>query len=288
MQQSDTSLQPIDAARAWGLIRAAADLPPEAAGTRTCTSDGRSIKIAPGGEWSSRCDVSPEAARLFDIFLPVVASGTASTVLAQVGQSLDGFIATETGHSHYVTGEAGLAHLHRLRALCDVVVVGAGTAIADDPQLTVRRVEGRNPVRAVIDPRGRVPGDRRMFHDGAARTLILTDSSLDDRPAPGEAEPVALKAVNGAFRPQDILSALTEQGFCRILIEGGGITISRFLEARVLDRLHVVVAPLLIGSGRPALTLPPVARLDDALRPPCRRYDMGEDVLFDLELEPIR
>ncbi len=75
-------------------------------------------------------------------------------VVGQIGQSLDGRIATESGHSKYINGPAGLAHLHRLRALVDAVVVGVGTAIADDPQLTVRRVAGPQPARVVIDPEG--------------------------------------------------------------------------------------------------------------------------------------
>ena len=73
-------------------------------------------------------------------------------VVGQIGQSLDGRIATPKGHSHYVNGDDGLAHLHRLRALVDAVVVGIGTVLADDPQLTVRRVSGPHPARVVIDP----------------------------------------------------------------------------------------------------------------------------------------
>ena len=69
-----------------------------------------------------------------------------------------------------------------------------------------------------------------------------------------------------------------------MLVEGGGITVSRFLRAGVVDRLHVTVAPLLIGSGRPALTLEPIETLDQALRPRCRHFHLGEDILFDLEL----
>src|SRR5262249_39386848 len=76
--------------------------------------------------------------------------------VGQVGQSLDGRVATESGHSHYINGPAGLAHLHRLRALVDAVVVGVGTALTDNPQLTVRRVTGPQPARVVIDSGGRL------------------------------------------------------------------------------------------------------------------------------------
>ena len=84
-------------------------------------------------------------------------------VVGQIGQSLDGRVATTSGHSHYINGPAGLAHLHRLRALVDAVVIGVGTALADDPQLTVRRVAGPQPARVVIDPGGRLPASARMF-----------------------------------------------------------------------------------------------------------------------------
>ena len=81
-------------------------------------------------------------------------------VVGQIGQSLDGRVATATGHSHYINGPAGLAHLHRLRALVDAVVVGVGTALADDPQLTVRRVAGPQP-GAGGDRPGRPAAGRR-------------------------------------------------------------------------------------------------------------------------------
>ena len=81
--------------------------------------------------------------------------------VGQIGQSLDGRIATLSGHSRYINGSQGLCHLHRLRALVDAVVVGVGTALADDPQLTVRHVGGPSPARIVVDPRGRIAPDRK-------------------------------------------------------------------------------------------------------------------------------
>lgn len=279
----------IDEPDAWALVRAAKDAvfrTDDPALTISAGDNAAAIDVTAGGSWQSGFAVSPSAARILDIYLPYAASGKSPTVLAQVGQSLDGYIATAAGHSHYVTGAAGLDHLHRLRALSDVVVVGAGTAVADDPRLTVRRVDGPNPVRAVIDVGGRVSRDRRMFRDGAAPTLVLTSpDTLARHPLPDGVEAVAVAGTDGAVPPDAIVEALSARGLNRILVEGGGVTISRFLEANALDRLHVCVAPLIIGSGRPALTLPPACRLDDALRPSCRHYAMGNDMLFDLDLE---
>src|ERR1700752_47428 len=84
-------------------------------------------------------------------------------VVGQIGQSIDGRIATVTGHSKYINGPAGLAHLHRLRALVDAVLIGIGTAVADDPLLTVRRCAGPSPARIVIDPSGRLPATARLL-----------------------------------------------------------------------------------------------------------------------------
>ncbi|AHE98218.1 deaminase [Thioalkalivibrio paradoxus ARh 1] len=207
-------------------------------------------------------------------------------MIAQLGQTLDGFIATRTGHSRYVTGPEDIRHLHRLRALVDAVVVGAGTVVADDPLLTVREVVGPNPVRVIVDPSGRVDPRARVFRNTDARTLWLRSAQRPmPAPVPPPVEVVALEErEQGGFAPVDILRLLAARGLSRVLVEGGGITVSRFLAAGVLDRLHVTVAPMVLGSGRASLTLPPVDRLDQALRLRCRHFLLGDDMLFDLEL----
>jgi len=220
------------------------------------------------------------------IYLPLVQ--TRKLVIAQLGQTLDGRIATHSGHSHFVTGAEDIEHLHRLRALVDAVVVGAGTAISDDPQLTVRHVRGDNPVRVVLDPSGRVPSDRKLFQDGAAPTLWLQSRRAKPPPASGTVEVLQMDevAAGGGFHPATVLERLAARGMTRVLVEGGGLTVSRFLAAGVLDRLHLTVAPLLLGSGRPSVTLDPVRTLQEALRPQCRHFALGPDILFDLCLRP--
>jgi riboflavin-specific deaminase-like protein len=210
-------------------------------------------------------------------------------VIGQIGQSLDGRVATATGHSHYINGPAGLAHLHRLRALVDAVVVGVGTAIADDPQLTVRRVAGPNPARVVIDPHGRLATGARLYAaDGVRRLAVMTEGA---RPTlPDGVEVLRLAAAEGRIAPKAILAALAERGFRRVLIEGGADTVSRFLVAGCLDRLHVVVAPIILGgTGRPSVLLPLIERVDHALRPPMRAHRLDEaEVLFDCDLSAQR
>jgi diaminohydroxyphosphoribosylaminopyrimidine deaminase / 5-amino-6-(5-phosphoribosylamino)uracil reductase len=208
-------------------------------------------------------------------------------VFAQIGQSLDGRVATDSGHSHYINGPAGLAHLHRLRALADAVVVGVGTALADDPLLTVRRVSGPHPARVVVDPFGRLPASARLFADDGIRRLVLT--SHEARPElPANVEIVRLPASQRRIAPQEILAALRERGLSRVLVEGGAETVSRFLAAGCLDRLHVLVAPIILGSGRPSFILPAIERMQDALRVPMHFHRLEDEVLFDCDLSGQR
>src|SRR5262245_60514840 len=225
-----------------------------------------------------------------EIFGPLRRGAIDDLVLvAQCGQSIDARIATPTGHSHYINGQAGLAHLHRLRALVDAVVIGVGTAIADDPQLTVRRVAGPNPARVILDPNGRLPLAARALVDDGTRRLVVTTAGTPTR-LPAGVEIVSLPAERGHLGPAAIIAALAERGFRRMLIEGGANTVSRFLAARCLDRLHILVAPIILGDGRASVTLPPIDRVDEAIRAPMRAHmlDDGGDVLLDCDLSAHR
>lgn len=208
-------------------------------------------------------------------------------VVAQLGQSIDGRIATESGHSKYINGPAGLDHLHQLRALVDVVVIGVGTAIADNPQLTVRRVNGPNPARVVIDPRARLPATLRLLKDDGTRRIVIVGTEAAPRFSDG-VEVIRVKLTSGRAAPSDILAALAERGLRRVLVEGGAQTVSTFLTAGCLDRLHIVTAPMLLGAGQPSIELPPVERADEALRPPVRAHLLADEVLFDVDLSGQR
>jgi len=223
-----------------------------------------------------------------DLFGPL-RKGTVDdlVIVGQLGQSLDGRIATASGHSKYINCPAGIEHLHRLRALVDIVIIGVGTALADDPQLTVRQVTGPQPVRAVIDPRARLGANARIFADDGIRRLLITAEGTRCRPPPG-VEIIALPSHDWNIEPSVIVGALARAGMRRILIEGGADTVSRFLAARCLDRLHVTVAPIMLGSGGPGIILPPRERADQAPRMPVRIHRMEGDVLFDCDLTAQR
>ncbi|NNU79445.1 RibD family protein [Halovulum dunhuangense] len=231
--------------------------------------------VADRPEWTAA-----ERAAL-ELYAPIARRDTAPLVLGQIGQSLDGRVATVTGDARDVSGPDGLVHLHRIRALVDAVVIGIGTALHDTPQLTVRLVPGDSPARVVIDPSGRLPDDAPMLAPNGARRIVV---QAVDRPRPAGVEVVRLARTGERLQPAAILSALRERGLHSILVEGGSTTLAHFLEAGCLDRLHVAVAPLIIGAGPAGLTTSPVERLSRACRPVTRVYGLGSDVLFDCQM----
>jgi riboflavin-specific deaminase-like protein len=222
-----------------------------------------------------------------NLYLPVCSATPARPItIAHLGQSVDGFIATHAGDSRFVTGHANIVHLHGLRALCDAVVVGAGTVAADDPQLTTRHVPGPHPLRVVFDPTRRLTASYRVFTDETAPTLYVCDHS-QLRPGESRLGHAAMAGIDSEGEDGAVgalLRLLRSQGCARVFIEGGGVTVSAFLQANLLDRLHLAIAPVLIGDGRPAIRLTARRRLRDCARPRYHVYRMGGDILYDYDL----
>lgn len=201
--------------------------------------------------------------------------------VAQSAQSLDGFLATRTGDGEALSGPEDHRHLHRLRSLADAVVVGAQTVVADDPRLTVRLVSGPNPVRVVLDPHGRVPATAQVLVDDSAPTLWFTG---DEAAAPTRAHLTRVSLGPGRWEPERILAELADRGLARVLVEGGGVTVSAFVAAGALDRLYLTTVPVLLGDGVPGVRIPAVDLVADAPRWPSRRFGLGEDVCTELTL----
>ncbi|HTH96059.1 MAG TPA: dihydrofolate reductase family protein [Stellaceae bacterium] len=225
---------------------------------------------------------SAAESRTWQLYAPLATGRPEGFVIAQLGQSLDGRIATASGDSRYINCPDGIRHLHRMRALVDAVVVGIGTVTTDDPQLTVREVEGRSPARIVIDPNFRLKPEARILADDGAPVLAIQGR---EGSRPGRVQPVMVAAQDGRLNPRDIIAALAARGYRRILLEGGAGTVSGFIAAAALDRLHVSVAPVIIGAGPIGCNLPPIDRLAQAIRPQTTIHRIGCDVLFDCVLE---
>ncbi len=292
----------IDIACAWRLVRMLADR--ARGGAPLCSRAGFVTRgdhwqeVAPAeGDVSVDVDkasvtwtrgASEEARTLLELFTPVVVGERAATlVLGHLGQSLDGRVATPTGVSQFITGPEDVVHTHRLRALFDAVVVGVRTVLLDNPQLTTRLVPGAHPTRVILDPQAKLDDGYKVLEDGAACTLVCTASErMPKARRRGHVEWLGLACRDGLFELAELLAALRARGLRRVFIEGGGVTVSRFLAGRALDRLHVGIAPMILGSGAPAFALPPIDRLDEALTPRCRHFALGNDMLFDCDLTP--
>jgi riboflavin-specific deaminase-like protein len=245
------------------------------------------IRWDPDVGWKSLLPGNDPRHGLLDLYLPVCSATAARPMtIGHLGLSLDGFIATHTGDSQFVTGHENILHLHRMRALSDAVVVGAGTVAADDPQLTTRHVPGPNPLRVVFDPARRLSADYRIFTDDSAPTWYCCARSLllPGETHLGSAAVVGLDSTEAGPAVCHLLQLLRDHGCCRVFVEGGGVTVSAFLEANLLDRLQMAIAPLIIGDGIPAIRVSARASLRDCLRPQYRVFRMGGDVLFDCEI----
>ncbi|NBD96153.1 MAG: deaminase [Gammaproteobacteria bacterium] len=254
----------------------------EADGTAPGPWRANDLTLYPDGRWDAAFAVDAGAAARLDLLAPLLVGP--ACVVGQLGQSLDGRIATVTGDSHYINARAARAHLHRLRALVDAVVVGVGTANADRPQLTTRLVDGPSPTRVVIDPSGRLLGRGPLSSGHGPAVVQLVGPAVDPGAAPGGIRRMPIPADEGAMAPADILTALAGLGLRRVLIEGGADTLSRFVDAGALDRLHLLIAPLLIGSGHSGLNLAPIESLGEARRPPMQFGREGGELIVDLDL----
>ena len=217
-------------------------------------------------------------------------------VTLKFATSLDGRIATASGESQWISGPPARERAHALRASHDAIMVGTGTAVADDPQLTCRLpgLDHRSPVRVVIDRHLRIPPAARLIADAhVVPTWVLTLPSADpDRRAAFLASRVTLIDVDpdrtGQVDLAAALTALGERGITRLLVEGGAGLAAAFFRARLVDRLVWVHAPLAIGGdGIPAIAGLDLAALADA--PAFERLStetIGDDVLTTFRVRP--
>jgi diaminohydroxyphosphoribosylaminopyrimidine deaminase/5-amino-6-(5-phosphoribosylamino)uracil reductase len=186
-------------------------------------------------------------------------------VTLKVAMTLDGKLASSTGDSQWVSSEASRLRVHWLRSQVDAVLVGAGTVIADDPQLTARIEGGRNPVRVVLDGACRAPKGARVF-DGEARTLHIDTPSA----------------------PKAVLQHLAQEGLLHVLVEGGANVHQQFLETRLFDELWVFVAPKLVGGeGITWSGSLKIEQMANALQLELTETErIGDDVLLKLAPKP--
>ncbi|MGH9867554.1 MAG: bifunctional diaminohydroxyphosphoribosylaminopyrimidine deaminase/5-amino-6-(5-phosphoribosylamino)uracil reductase RibD [Candidatus Polarisedimenticolia bacterium] len=239
-----------------------------------------------------------EAERLNEAYLRCVATGR-PFVHVKAAISLDGRLATVSGASRWISGEGSRRAAHRMRAISDAILVGVGTVLADDPRLTVRMGRGgrgaHGPLKVVMDSRLRVPNDARLVARARPGSVIIY--CIRQAPPARQRQLARLGVVvvpvrsDGRGRPRlrDALRDLSRRGVTRVLLEGGGELIASALEGRLVDKVSLFVAPLILG-GRDAVPFAGgagvrrIAQAPRLHRPAIRR--IGTDLLIEGALVP--
>jgi riboflavin-specific deaminase-like protein len=203
---------------------------------------------------------------------------------------LDGRIATATGDARWISGEAERRVSHALRAACDAVLVGVGTVVQDDPQLTVRMVPGASPLRVVLDSTLRLPDDARILEPDALTTVFTTDASAPERREALAARGVGVEVLPAGPGGVDVgagLAALAGAGVETLLVEGGSRVITSLLSTGAVDRMIVGVAPTIIGQGTEAVGALGITSVADGVRLANRAVHLvGDDVLVSGDVVP--
>ena len=213
--------------------------------------------------------------------LPIIAKRKKRAIaIAHFAQSLDGKIATYTGDSKWIGNDENLIHAHRMRALCDAILIGSKTLKTDDPSLTVRKVEGGNPMRVVI---GSTQTDYSCLIESCKDPVIVigdkqfTKKEMFNR--------LVLKKKEGKYYGIDILENLYKEGIHTVLVEGGATTTSNFLADKAIDILQLHIAPLVFGSGIQAISLPQIEIIKEALSFQHYTFQpIGDTVMFTGQL----
>jgi 3,4-dihydroxy 2-butanone 4-phosphate synthase/GTP cyclohydrolase II len=210
-------------------------------------------------------------------------------VVLKYAQTLDGRIATRGGDSKWISSPPERRVSHALRAACDAVAVGAGTVLTDDPLLTVRMVPGASPIRVILDSTLRLPTDAQVFGPKAATVVLTSERSHPDRRAALREGGVKVEVVRGAPDGIDLgdgLTRLLALGIRSVLVEGGARVITSMLRGRLVDRVVVAVAPLLLGTGTEAVGDLGASLVTDGLRLLNRTvHQVGPDLLVAGDLE---
>ena len=205
-------------------------------------------------------------------------------VVLKYAQSLDGRIATASGDSKWISGEPERQVSHALRAACDAVLVGAGTAVRDDPELTVRLVSGASPTRVILDSTLRLPSSAKVFRSDAATLVMTTERSDSTRRQELRDRGIQVEVVPDDGGKVDLAAALerlADLGMESVLVEGGAEVITGLLARRLVDRIIVAVAPVVLGSGTEAVAHLDVAQVSDGIQLVNRLVvPVGDDVLL--------
>lgn len=239
-------------------------------------------------DWQETGSLAPDTRQFLDAYLPYALLHREAHVLGRAiaishfAQSLDGKIATHSGDSKWIGNPENLIHAHRMRALCDGIMIGTRTLQSDQPSLTVRLVPGENPRRVVITSSARDFSSLFVACPEPVLVIGTGDQVLGDN-----LEYQRLDAPQGRIACHDILRCLYARGICSVYIEGGAETTSNFLRERALDVVQLHLSPLIFGSGISGISLPGIEEVREAVYfEPYTFRTVGDTVMFVGEPRP--
>lgn len=209
-------------------------------------------------------------------------------VTLKCAQTLDGKIATQTGDSRWISSLPSRRLVHLLRSLNQAVLVGVNTIIQDDPQLTVRLVKGKNPLRIVVDTKLKSPLNARVFNLKKGTKTILATTSKADRKRIRQFEKKGVEILslreNRAHRVdlKNLLKKLGERNINSLLVEGGAEIITSFLKEKLADRIIVVIAPLIMGQGLRSVKDLGIKKIEDLISfSSLKLYNLEKDLILN-------
>ena len=218
---------------------------------------------------------------LFDLFLPIILNNNKEPyVIGHLAQSLDGFIATNSGESKYISCKQNIEHIHRIRAISDVILVGAKTILYDNPMLTTRLVKGNNPMRLILDPRDKISESKKIFKNPDKNSFKIISMNQKNK----NEKNFRLTTLKNNFKASNLLKLFKKLNKRIIFIEGGGYTISNFYESNLLNRFHLCLSPILIGQGKNSFLIKGKRFMRDFKNHKINYYEMGKDILCDIDL----
>ena len=228
-----------------------------------------------------------ECQRINEAYFKYVQTGI-PFVTVKFAQTLDGRIATQTGHSQWISSEETLTLAHKMRSIHDATMVGVGTVIRDDPQLTVRRTKGKNPLRVILDSRLRIPPSSHVLNDSYARNTLIATTSAADKERVRELKNKGVRVVlvgqdeYGRVSLPQLLKKLGRTGISSLMVEGGGQIITSFLSERLVDKLVITIAPKIIGQGINWVGDLGLERMDQVLKFSEYKFrKVGDDIVFE-------